>query len=150
MTKFSEARVDVDVDHMEHYRTGDIPNHQTIYYEPKVVKCGRTNYMVQFRYCADSNRFRWKIFRRPMIRNRSTRHTVDMTGVKINLDEPVSVGFEDGERVWTTKMCLMDDVLSFFRWYDVDKSGKIYAAVPGRIPIMNFGRQGLPYPPMKG
>lgn len=150
MTKFSEARVDVDVEYMEHYRTGDIPNHQTIFYEPKVVKCGRTNYMVQFRYCADSNRMRWKIFRRPVIRNRTVHHTVDMTNVKIDLDEPVFAGFENGEKQWTTKLCLIEDVLSFFRWYDVDKSGKIYAACPGKIPIMAFGRQGLPFPPIKG
>ena len=73
-----------------------------------------------------------------------------MTNVNINLDEPVFFGVENGDKVWTTKMCSMEDVMSFFRWYDIDKAGKIYAAVPGHIPIMNFGRQGLPYPPMKG
>ena len=42
MTKFDDVRTDIAVDYMEHYRTGDVPRHLTILYEPKVIKVGQT------------------------------------------------------------------------------------------------------------
>ena len=150
MTKFTDVNVDVDVAHMDYYRTGTVPTHHKIYYEPKVIKIRNTNHMVMYRYDADSGRMRWKILRRPLIRNRTDRHTVDLSRVNIDLNKPVLFDIVDGEKVWTTQLCQMEDVLSWLRYYDISRSGKLYAAVPGKIPIMCFGRQGLPYPPLKG
>ena len=157
MTKFDDVRTDIDVDYMEHYRTGEVPRHLTILYEPKVIKVGQTRHMVQFRYDPAQNRFIWKIFNRPVVRSATNvpslyaqRHSLDMTHANINLDQLVCIGYEDGEKLWTTTHVLMEDVISFLKWYDVDSNGKIYAAVPGLIPMMPFGRQGTNFPPMKG
>ena len=150
MTKFTDTRVDVDVDHLEHYRAGKVPVHLTILYEPKIIKVGSKRHMVQFRYCPDSKKFRWKMFNRPIIRNRSTRHTVDMVDSDIDLSKPVVFGRENGDVIWTTTLCNMEDVISFLKYYDITSDGFIYAAVPGSIPIFTFGRQGLPFPPIKG
>ena len=157
MTRFDDVRTDIDVDYMEHYRTGEVPRHLTILYEPKVIKVGQTRHMVQFRYDPTQNRFIWKIFNRPVIRSATNvpslyphRHSLDMTRANINLDQLVCIGYEDGEKLWTTTHVLMEDVVSFLKWYDVDSNGKIYAAVPGLIPLMTFGRQGTNFPPMKG
>ena len=157
MTKFDDVRTDIAVDYMEHYRTGDVPRHLTILYEPKVIKVGQTRHMVQFRYEPTKKQFVWKIFNRPIIRNASnvpslypSRHSVDMSRVNLDLNRPVCIGYEDGEKIWTTTYQLMEDVVSFLKWYDIDANGKIYAAVPGLIPVMTFGRQGTNFPPMKG
>lgn len=157
MTQFEDVRTDVDVDYMEHYQTGNIPKHLTILYEPKIIKVGQNRHMAHFRYDSVKKCFVWKIFNCPIIRNRSTvpsafpkRHSVDMSRSTLNLEKPVFVGYENGEKIWTTTRCLMEDVVSFLKWYDIDANGRIYAAVPGRIPVMNFGRHGLPFPPKKG
>ena len=129
----------------------------TILYEPKIIKVGQTRHMVHFRYEPTRKCFVWKMFSCPIIRNSSAvsslypkRHSVDMSRSTIDLDKPVFVGYENDEKVWTTTYCLMEDVVSFLKWYDIDAEGKIYAAVPGNIPIMNFGKHGLPFPPKKG
>ena len=82
--------------------------------------------------------------------NLTSQHTIDLTKVSLDLDEEVIIGREDGENVWTTRMCLMEDVLHWLKYYDLSDDGKIYAAVPGFIPIFTFGRQGLPFPPLSG
>ena len=150
MTKFTDVRVNVDISHMDYYWTGTVPAHHKIYYEPKVIKVRNTNHMVMYRYDADSGRMRWKILRRPLIRNRTDHHTVDLSRVNLDLDKPVPWGFENGEKVWTNQHCRMEDVLSWLRYYDITRDGKLYAAVPGKIPVMSFGRQCLPYPPIEG
>ena len=152
MSKFDDVKVDLEVDHLEHFRSGKVPRHLTILYEPKTIKVGNKRHMVQFRYCPTKKKFCWKIFNRPLIRNaaRTEHPIVDLSRTGLDLDEVVILGREDGEIVWTTKLCVMEDVMNFLKYYDVDSNGKIYVAVPGFIPIFHFGRQGLPYPPMKG
>ena len=167
ITKFNDVTTDIDVDHMAHYQSGEVPSHLTLLYEPKVIKVGSRRHLVQFRYCHESGRFRWRMLKRPLVRrainvtvgplsrptphpNLPSFHTIDLTQINLDLDEKVVIGREDGEDVWTTRMCLMEDVLHWLKYYDLTEDGRIYAAVPGRIPIFTFGRLGLPFPPLSG
>ena len=168
ITKFNDVVTDIDVDHMAHYESGEVPEHLTLLYEPKVIKVGSRRHLVQFRYCDESGRFRWRMLKRPLVRkdlktplvgplsrpfphpSLNSQHTIDLTKISLDLDEKVCVGTEDGEKVWTTRMCLMEDVLHWLKYYDLTADGRIYAAVPGKIPIFTFGRQGLPFPPLSG
>ena len=133
---------------MEHYSAGKVPAHERIYYEPKVIRVRDKLYLAQFRYCPDSNTFRWHTFGHPVTKPRnpiSNRHFLSLPTSVAHLDDYHDDGTEEG----TTRRCSFEDVLSFLRFYDVTKSGKIFVALP-ECPIMTFGPQGLPFPPLEG
>ena len=135
---------------MEHYSAGKVPAHERIYYEPKVIRVRDKLYLAQFRYCPESNKFRWHTFGHPVVKPRicptwHNRQVLDLSDTDVRLD----AFYNDGTKEGTTQSVAISDVLSFLRYYGVTKSGKIFVALP-EVPIMCFGRDGHPFPPMKG
>ena len=75
----------------------------------------------------------------------SDRHFLEIPTSLARLDSYHDDGTESG----TTRRTLFSDVLSFSRFYGVTKNGKIFAALP-ECPIMTFGPNGTPFPPIEG
>ena len=140
--------MDVDLDSLEYYEAGKVPAHHRIYYEPKVIRVRNKLYLAQFRYNPESNTFRWHTFGHPVVKPRnpiSNRHFLELPTSIARLDSYHDDGTKDG----TTRRTPFEDVMSFLRFYDVTKNGKIYAALP-ECPIMTFGPNGTPFPPIEG
>ena len=140
--------MDVDLDSLEYYEAGKVPAHHRIYYEPKVIRVRNKLYLAQFRYNPESNTFRWHTFGHPVVKPRnpiSNRHFLELPTSIARLDSYHDDGTKDG----TTRRTPFEDVMSFLRFYDVTKNGKIYAALP-ECPILTFGPNGTPFPPIEG
>ena len=148
INKFADVRTDVDLDSLEYYKAGKIPAHHRIYYEPKVIRVRNKLYLAQFRFCPESNTFRWHTFGHPVVKPRnpiSNHHYIELPTSLARLDAHHDDGTEDG----TTRRTPFEDVLSFSRFYGISKSGKIFVALP-ECPIMTFGPNGTPFPPIEG
>ena len=150
ISKFADVRTDVSLDSMEHYTAGKVPAHERVYYEPKVIRVRDKLYLAQFRFCPESNKFRWHTFGHPVVKPRtgtqwSNRQFLDLSDTNARLNAYYNDGTTDG----TTRRTPFEDVLSFLRYYGVTKTGKIFVALP-EVPIMCFGRDGHPFPPIKG
>ena len=148
INKFADVKTDIDLDSLEYYQAGKIPAHHRIYYEPKVIRVRNKLYLAQFRYCPDSNTFRWHTFGHPVDKPRnpiSNRHFLSLPTSVARLEDHHDDGTEEG----TTRRCSFEDVLSFLRFYGVTNSGKIFVALP-ECPIMTFGPKGTPFPPLEG
>ena len=132
---------------MDYYEAGKVPAHHRIYYEPKVIRVKDKLYLAQFRYCPETNNFRWHTFGHPVTKPRfaSGRQFLELATNTFRLHDYYDDGTEDG----TTRQTMFEDVLSFLRHYGVTRDGKIFVATP-EVPIFSFGIYGNPFPPLRG